>query len=95
MQNDKGRPYTYVEAGFNGFLRRSIASSSNTGTLRDLARNTNMPSAINFDNMQVSGTLGDTIEVGNIIIDGVSGNGRIDGRDENKQVVWRLGDLEG
>ena len=94
MQRDS-KPYTYAEAGFNGFLRRSISSNNNTGTLRDLARNTNMPSAINFDNMQVSGALADTIEVGRILIDGASGNGRLDGRDENEQVVWRLGDLEG
>jgi hypothetical protein len=95
MQNDKNKPYTYAEAGFNGFLRRSISSKANTGTLRELARGTSMPSALNFDNMQVSGSLGDTITVGNITIDGATGNGRIDGHDENDNTVWRLGDLEG
>lgn len=94
MQRDS-KPYTYAEAGFNGFMRRTIASRKETGTLRDLSRSSNMPNAINFDNMQVSGALADTIEVGRILIDGASGNGRLDGRDENEQTVWRLGDLEG
>ena len=94
MQRDN-KPYTYAEAGFNGFLRRSIASRKETGTLRDMSRNSPMPSALNFDNMQVSGSLGDTITVGNITIDGATGNGRVDGHDENGNTVWRLGDLEG
>lgn len=94
MQRDS-KPYTYASAGFNGFLRRTIASNNNTGTLRDLARSSTMPTSLNFDSMQVSGALADTIEVGRILIDGASGNGRLDGRDENDQVVWRLGDLEG
>ena len=89
------KPYTYVEAGFNSFLRRTLSSDQSAGTLRDMARGSTNPSAINFDNMQVSGALGDTIEVGRILIDGSTGNGRIDGRDENTQAVWRLGDLEG
>ena len=89
------RPYTYMEAGFNSFLRRTLSSDQSSGTLRDMARGSSRPSAINFDNMQVSGALGDTIEVGKILIDGSTGNGRIDGRDDNTQTVWRLGDLEG
>lgn len=88
------RRYTYAEAGFNGFLRRSLSSSRTAGTLRDLSRSSSMPSAINFDNMQVSGALADTLEIGRILIDGSVGNGRIDGREENDQTVWRLGDLE-
>lgn len=92
QQNSKGT--TYSDMGFNGFLRRSISSMQNVGTLRELGRSSTRPSAINFDNMQVSGNLGDTIEVGRILIDGRSGNGRIDGRDDNTQTVWRVGDLE-
>lgn len=84
--------YTYSDAGFNGFLRRSISSNPGSATLAQMKRNSTNTSSINFDNMQVSGNLGDTIEVGKILIDGV--NSRIDGREDNNETVWRLGNIE-
>ena len=57
----------YEDLGFNKFLQRSIRSVQ-----------TSQPSSsLNFDQVQMSGSLGDSIQVGgnNIIIDG--GNRRI------------------
>lgn len=87
MRND--RRYTYADAGFNAFMRRSISSSPNNNTLSQMTRNSTNKSTLNFDNVQVSGNLGDTFEVGKVLIDGV--NSRIDGREDNDEVVWRLG----
>lgn len=83
------RKYTYSDAGFNGFLRRSIGSKANSNTLAQMKRDSNSMTQLNFDNVQVSGNLGDTFEVGKVLIDGV--NSRIDGREDNDEVVWRLG----
>jgi len=92
---NNNKKITYEDSGYNGFMRRTIASSQNNNTLSQISRNSNQMSNLNFDNMNVSGSLGDTITVGNITIDGSVGNGRIDGNDENRNPVWRLGDLEG
>ena len=94
MQNDRSKPYTYAEAGFNGFLRRTLSSRQTTGTLRDMSRTTTPPSQLNFDNMQVSGSLGDTVEIGRILLNGA--DGQIDLRaDASDDVVVRLGELNG
>ena len=93
MQRDN-KPYTYVEAGFNGFLRRSIGSKATTGTLREMSRTTAPPTQLNFDNMQVSGSLGDTLEIGRILLNGA--DGQIDLRaDATDDVVVRIGELNG
>lgn len=92
MNQNKG--YTYEHAGFNGFMRRTIASDPRSTTLTQMKRSSLSSNGLNFDNLQVSGNLGDTIEVGKILIDGSIGDGRIDGRDENTNTVWRVGDLE-
>lgn len=90
-QNNKP---TYADSGYNGFLRRTISSDPKASTLSQLARNAGRGNILNFDNAQVSGSLGDTLEVGKILIDGSVGDGRIDGHDDNNNTVWRLGDLE-
>lgn len=91
---NQGKGYTYENAGFNGFMRRTIASDPGSTTLSQMKRSSLSSNNLNFDNLQVSGNLGDTIEVGRILIDGASGNGRLNGRDENTNTVWRVGDLE-
>ena len=88
------KPYTYAEAGFNGFLRRSIGSKATTGSLREMSRTTAPPTQLNFDNMQVSGSLGDTLEIGRILLNGA--DGQIDLRaDASDDVVVRIGELNG
>lgn len=93
MQRDS-KPYTYLEAGFNGFLRRSINTRATAGTLRDMSRTSTPPTQLNFDNMQVSGSLGDTLEIGRILLNGA--DGQIDLRaDATDDVVVRIGELNG
>lgn len=93
MDNRAGNvPYTYADAGFNGFLHRSIDTLP-AGNLRDVAlRATQMPRTINFDQQQVGGALGNVIKVGSITIDGT--NGRISVYDGTNEVV-RIGELDG
>lgn len=82
---------TYEDAGFNAFLRRSISSNLENDTLRQMARNSSSVSSINFDEMQVSGSLGDYIDVGRITIDGAGG--KINFRDGDSNIVGVAGDL--
>lgn len=80
MQRDE--PINYLTAGFTSFFRRSIADQGNGPTsLR--AASSESPD-LNFDNMNVSGSLGDTINVGLVQIDGKTG--RI-------QIVTEQGDV--
>lgn len=74
--------YDYLAAGFNPFMSRSI----------DAAAAIAVPSGvreINYDQQQVSGSLGSTLRVGNISIDGVTG--RISIYDDNTNEVVRIG----
>lgn len=94
MDNRRNPPYTYKEAGFNGFMRRSIGSSQ-ASSLRQAStdfRKVNNQT-INFDQQQTSGALGDVIQVGQgVKIDGGGNTGRISVYDGNTEVV-RIGDL--
>ena len=73
MRDDRDR-YTYEDAGFNGFFRRTIASDPTDVRLGSLSRRG--LTMLNFDNVQTSGSLGDSLTIGNITLDGR--NGRID-----------------
>lgn len=88
-------PYTkvhdYESAGFNGFFRRSLGSNPGATTLRAL--NGASSRTLNFDNQQVSGSLGDTLRVGVIYLDGKSGRFKI--VDDQTNEVVRLGDVNG
>jgi len=86
------RAYTYEDAGFNGFMRRTLNSNINNGSLSQMARNSTTMSSLNFDNLQVSGSLGDTLEIGRILLNGA--DGQIDVRDEDSSdVVVRIGEI--
>lgn len=72
MDNRRNQlPSTYMQAGFNGFMRRSI-DSDGAATLRQASTNYRMSNrqTLNFDQVQTTGKLGDTIQVGDILIDG-------------------------
>ena len=72
----------YEDLGFDKFLQRSIRSIQNTPT----------SSSLNFDQLQTTGSLGDSIQVGggNVRIEG--GNRRIVINDgENDRVI--IGEL--
>lgn len=64
--------YTYANAGYNGFLRRTINSDPNANSLRELGRGNK--NTINFDQMLVSGSIGDKVNVGLITLDGKNGS---------------------
>lgn len=83
-------PIDYGNSGFNGFLSRSIKSNPTVMTLQQMSglAGSNM---INFDQTQTSGSLGDKIQVGGIIIDGT--NRRIVLLDETNTEVGWIGNL--
>ena len=84
MNND----YTYEDSGFDGFLSRSIDNTSQTN-LNDPGPPT---TAIRYDSAQVSGMLGNTLQIGSINLDGVKGRISIfDGENE----IIRIGELDG
>lgn len=89
MRDDRNKRYTYKDAGFNRFFRRSIGSSSDTVNLKSIPGGAGRQ--LNFDDMQVSGSLGDTLRIGRIPLDGKLG--RISILDERDNEVLRLGDL--
>lgn len=83
--------YSYSDAGFNGFLRRTINSNPNALTLREVGsvkRNT-----INFDQMLVSGAVGDKLRIGKYLV--LNGSaGRLESYDEQGNEVGRVGNVE-
>lgn len=84
------KDYTYREAGFNRFFHRSLSSNAQATSLRSasVAPSNNQ---LNFDNMQVSGSLGDTLKIGLITLDGKIGRQSV--HDKMNSEVLRLGDL--
>lgn len=55
------KSYSYADAGFDQYLSRSIDGPQTTAL------------QVNFDQNQISGSLGDTLRVGNIFVDGKNG----------------------
>lgn len=85
---DKQR-YDYTTAGFDDFLSRSLDSTG------QMALNEPMSSpsqAISFDRGQISGSFPDSVQVGKIKLDGVSG--RIDVVDDEGNISIRIGKLD-
>lgn len=80
--------YDYNDAGFDGFLSRSIDNL----TQINLDSQGPVSTQMKFDSAQVSGMVGDSLKVGNIVIDGVTG--RISIFDGNEETV-RIGKLDG
>lgn len=93
MQNSKGENfgYSYEQAGFDPFLQRSIGGNY-VGVLSDIQSAIGGSNGINYDQTQVSGAIGDKIQVGNIVIDGVAG--RISVFDTSGVEVVRIGSLD-
>lgn len=93
--NGDSNPYTnqhdYESAGFNGFFRRSIGSNPTATTLRAL-NGRSQKRELNFDEQQVSGSLGDTLRIGVIYLDGKTGRFQI--IPQTGEEVVRLGDVD-
>jgi hypothetical protein len=81
--------YSYQDSGFDKFLSRSIDDTAqpNLGTGGPVSN------SIAYDRNQVSGSLGDSLRVGRILINGTTG--RISIYDEANNEVVRIGELDG
>lgn len=85
---DDGKTYDYTDAGLDGFLSRSIDNLAQM-TLDSPGPTT---TAMAYDRAQVTGPLGNSLQVGNIVLDGV--NGRISVFDGSGNEVVRIGELD-
>jgi hypothetical protein len=85
--------YDYQRAGYNGFMRRTLNSLPIENSLRSVGTmRAYKPQEINFDEMRVSGNLGDTLNAGRIHIKGPQG--QIDVDNEEGEPMMRIGDQE-
>ena len=90
--NDDRNKNNYQGSGYNGFLRRTINSNPNELRLKQIGpMRAHNPITINLDQQQTSGSLGDKLQVGSVVIDG--SNGRISVFEDNSEVV-RIGELD-
>lgn len=78
----------YEQAGFDGFLSRSIDDVQQT----NLESTGPISTQVRFDASQISGSLGDQLTIGNIKLDGVKG--RISVYDDSNNEVIRIGELD-
>lgn len=82
--------YSYSDAGFNGFFRRTLVSSPNADSLN---QSRGRPQQLNFDDMQLSGAFGDKVKFGRVIIN--AKDGRLEFEDENGVPHTWLGNIDG
>lgn len=89
QQNNR---YTYENAGFNGFMARSLKSNPGAQTLADQpsASASNM---MNFDMMNTSGMIADNMRIG-AKLELQGDNGRIAVKDTQGNEVGWVGDLD-
>lgn len=64
--------YTYEQAGFNGFMLRSLKSNPGAQTLAG-GISTGNGGTIAFDRQAIEGSLGGILKVGRVQIDGIKG----------------------
>lgn len=64
---NKDEDYNYENAGFSGYLTRSLVDASGTAQSFQARQ-------LNFEQSQISGALGDTLKIGRIFINGAEGN---------------------
>lgn len=77
--------YDYSAAGFDDFMSRSIDSGAQGSAPIPVRQ-------VNFDQQQISGSLGDILRIGSIFLDGVTGRISIYDGDTKNEVV-RLGKI--
>jgi hypothetical protein len=88
MNPTAGGEYNYEAAGFDGFLSRSIDNLTQV----TLSSPGPVSTAIPFDRGQQSGSFGDSIQIGSILLDGAKG--RITITDDAGNTVVVLGELD-
>jgi hypothetical protein len=80
---------TYLDLGFSNFFERPMAQDS-LSSIPAPTGGSSSGGQLNFDQVQTTGSLGDRIQVGNIIIDGTMG--RITVSDGGSRLVI-IGDI--
>lgn len=85
--------YNYESAGFDAFMDRSIDQSGGGNSGGTLDTQVYQSRETNYDAGGSSGSMGDSVQIGNIKLDGVKG--RISVYDDNGNEVLRLGELDG
>lgn len=81
-QNDK---YTYENAGFNGLMSRSLKSNAFATGVQSASASSG--TTLNLDRQQIASSLGNSLTLGRIVLDGV--NGRVKIIDENGvETAW-------
>lgn len=84
--------YTYADAGFNGFMSRSVKSNPMAVNLRG-GMSSGTGRSIQFDRQQVGGTFMDKVRIGpRMILDGVRARVIILDESGIDEVAW-FGDL--
>lgn len=85
--------YDYSNAGFDSFMSRSIddtGGQAQATTLDD--QQPTSSNEMNYDSAQQSGSMGNTLQLGKIKLDG--DNGRISTFDDDGNEVVRIGKLD-
>ena len=89
MQPQDKQRYDYTTAGFDNFLNRSLDSTGQMALNEPMSTKSQ---AISFDRGGISGAFPDSVQVGKIKLDGVSG--RIDVVDDEGNISIRIGKLD-
>jgi len=86
--------YSYEDAGFNGFMRRTINSNPTENSLKGVGvGRRGQPQTLDFDSLHTGGSIGDKFTAGRVVVDGSNGAIKIMDTDGNE--VVRLGQMEG
>lgn len=80
----------YLNVGFDSFLQRSIDGPAPATLAGDLPGQ-QLSRAVSFDQIQTSGAIGDSIQIGSVTLDGA--NGKISVYDTEGNEIARLGEL--
>lgn len=84
--------FNYLKSGFTSFFKRSIADNGMTG-IRSLRGVRASKTELNLDETNVSGSLGDVINVGLVQIDGKTG--RVNITTDQGEVTGYFGNRRG
>lgn len=84
--------YTYQDAGFNGFLSRSLKSNPIANNVsQGIATGSGKP--VNVDLQAMFGALGNIIDLGKLVLDGVEGKIRVREEAGGEDTGW-IGNIE-
>ena len=86
--------YNYEDAGYNGFMRRTLNSNPTEKSLKGVGvGRRGQPRTLDFDSLQTGGSMGDKFTAGRVVVDGAGGAIKINDTEGNE--VVRLGQMGG